>query len=312
MTPLVWKKHKCIITPELSSSWRTTHAGMVSIIPRDHGYRVFMTGKDDEGRFQIGWLDLDTSFTITNDNPLNPVLTPGQMGCFDCNGLCMPTVVRVSDSILYMYYAGWGLTDPGMFVNRCGLAISDDNGDTWRRWSEAPLELIDDRDPIGVGTVFVLREQDDHWKMWYTTFREWRKTPEGWWKHYYHIKYAESPDGIHWRKPDNNVAIDFQDDKEYAIGRPMVIKETDGYRMWFCTRSDGATYRIGYAESKDGQSWHRHPSGIGPSESGWDSQMIEYAYVLKQNDQYVMFYNGHDFGGSGTGIALATYDQASL
>ena len=306
MKPLVWHKKGCVIAPDNTSAWRSAHAGMVSAIPRDRGFRVFMTGKSSAGSFQIGWLDLDRSLNLTQDNPANPVLTPGRMGCFDCQGLCMPSVVRVTDRVLYMYYAGWGLSAPGLFVNRCGLAISDDDGDTWRRWSEAPLDLIDEKDPIGIGTVFVLREANASWRMWYTTFREWRKTPEGYWRHYYHIKYAESEDGIHWRKPDDNIAIDFADDKEYAIGRPMVIRERDGYRMWFCTRSDGSSYRIGYAESSDGRTWIRHPSGIEPSASGWDSDMVEYAYVLKQDDDYIMFYNGNDFGGSGTGVAVAS------
>ena len=85
----------------------------------------------------------------------------------------------------------------------------------------------------------------------------------------------------------------------------MVVKEESFYRMWFCTRSDGSTYRVGYAESEDGRSWERHPSGIEPSETGWDSEMIEYAYVLKRDNDYVMFYNGNGFGASGTGVALA-------
>jgi len=81
--------------------------------------------------------------------------------------------------------------------------------------------------------------------MWYTTFREWRELPGGGYRHYYHIKYAESGDGILWTKPARNIAIDFADDAEYAIGRPMVVQEPDGLRMWFSTRSEDATYRIG-------------------------------------------------------------------
>lgn len=301
MKPLTWQKHGRIITPEVAPAWRATHAGMTSVLPRDGGYRVFLTGKDAQGRFQIGWVDLSHDFRITGESM---ALTAGRMGCFDSHGVCMPTVVRVSATQLYMYYAGWGSSAPGFFVNRCGLAISDDNGATWRRWSEAPLALIDERDPIGIGTVDVLRERPDFWRMWYTTFREWRQMPDGSWRHFYHIKYAESADGIHWEKPSDNLAIDFADDKEYAIGRPAVVKEADGYRMWFCTRSDGATYRIGYAESPDGRRWTRQPSGIEPSTTGWDSEMVEYAYVVKRDADYLMFYNGNGFGASGTGLAI--------
>ena len=306
MVPLDWRKQGRILDPSDAPPWRSGHSGMVSVLPLSPDrYRMFLTGKDEEGRFQIGWLDLDRSFHILEENPDNPVLTPGRPGCFDWRGLCMPAVVRAPDGRLYMYYVGWGASPPGLFSNRCGLALSDDDGWTWRRWSEAPLPLLDDRDPIGIGTVFVLRESENRWRMWYTSFREWRRLPEGNWRHYYHIKYAESDDGIHWEKPEENVAIDFVG-QEYAVARPMVVKEDGFYRMWFCRRAVGSDYRIGYAESEDGRNWDRKPPGIVPSESGWDSEMIEYAYVIKREDDYVMFYNGNGFGASGTGVAIAT------
>ncbi len=276
---------------------------MVSVLPWEGGYRVFLTGRDAAQQFQIGWLDLDSKLAVVAEDPANPVLSAGPMGCFDCAGLCMPMVVRVSDSVLYMYYAGWGPACSGIFCNWCGLAISRDNGATWQRWSHAPLAMRDATDPIGIGTVFVLRQHSDLWRMWYTSIRQWRPLPGGGYRHYYHIRYAESDDGIVWRKPADNVALDFADDTEYCVARPMVLAESDGYRMWFCRRSEGSTYRIGYAESADGLSWRRGREGVAPSAEGWDSQMVEYAYVLKQPQGYLMFYNGNDFGATGTGTA---------
>ena len=313
MEAIVWHKQGRILGTEGAPDWRSSHAGMVSVLPWDgYAYRVFLTGRDDQHRFHIGWLDIDRTLAIVHENPGNPVLGAGRMGCFDSHGVCMPMVVRLSESVLHMYYVGWSPTVPGTIANHCGLAVSRDNGKSWRRWSEAPLLRRDDQDPIGTGTVFVLREEPDFWRLWYTSFRNWQALEDGAWRHYYHIKYAESDDGIHWRKPHDNIAIDFVGD-EYAVGRPMVVKEPDGYRMWFCTRSVGSTYRIGYAESVDGVHWERSPSGIEPSATGWDSEMIEYAYVVKEEDDYLMFYNGNGFGASGTGTAKGlTPERRSL
>ena len=44
--------------------------------------------------------------------------------------------------------------------------------------------------------------------------------------------------------------------------------------------------------------------GIDVSDTGWDSEMIEYSYVIKQDDRYIMFYNGNGFGQSGIGYAI--------
>lgn len=303
---LHWRKGGRIIKPENAPAWRCAHSGMVSALPWESGgYRVFLTGRDVRRGFQIGWIDFDHDFSIIHEPSTNPVLTAGRMGCFDCQGVCMPCVVRLSDSVLYMYYVGWGLATPGMLANQCGLAISRDNGKSWSRWSEAPLPLLDALDPIGIGTVFVLRDSPDAWRMWYTTFCEWRELDDGTWCHYYHIKFAESDNGIVWRKPIDNLAIDFAADDEYAVARPMVLQEENKHRMWFSCRSIGSTYRIGYAESVDGRRWTRIPSGMDPSPGKWDSDMVEYAYVVRQSDEYVMLYNGNGFGAAGTGIARA-------
>ena len=126
-------------------------------------------------------------------------------------------------------------------------------------------------------------------------------------KHRYHIKCAESNDGIRWEK-SGVVCIDFESRDEYAISRPCVLKEDGIYKMWYSYR--GKTYRIGYAESKDGLQWERKDAevGINVSESGWDSEMIEYPFVFDHNGKRYMLYNGNGYGK--TGIGLAVLNQA--
>ncbi len=79
------------------------------------------------------------------------------------------------------------------------------------------------------------------------------------------------------------------------------------YRSSINYRTNPATsYRLGYAESLDGIKWERLDDrvGIGLSNSGWDSLMMEYAssYVFKGNRYLV--YNGNGFGESGFGYAV--------
>ena len=61
---------------------------------------------------------------------------------------------------------------------------------------------------------------------------------------------------------------------------------------------------IGYAESNNGENFKREPIDITTSESGWDSEMMEYASVLRWKDYYYMLYNGNDFGKTGLGYAI--------
>ena len=121
--------------------------------------------------------------------------------------------------------------------------------------------------------------------------------------HRYHIKYARSDDGIHWRR-DGRVAIDFASEQEYAISRPAVKRDGELWRMWYAYR--GESYRIGYAESADGLTWTRMDQDVGivRSESGWDSEMIEYPFVFVHGGQRYMLYNGNGYGKSGFGLAV--------
>ena len=66
------------------------------------------------------------------------------------------------------------------------------------------------------------------------------------------------------------------------------------------------SYRIGYAESKDGITWKRldDKAGIERSKFGWDSEMMSYPNVIKYQDKIYMFYNGNGFGQSGFGYAI--------
>ena len=119
----------------------------------------------------------------------------------------------------------------------------------------------------------------------------------------YNIKMARSQDGKLWQR-DGHVCIDFKDASENALARPYVIFEDGVWKMWFGHR--GTAYRLGYAESLDGIDWERRDDlvGIDVSPSGFDSDMIEYAAVVKHKGRHFMFYNGNNYGFDGIGLAV--------
>ena len=92
------------------------------------------------------------------------------------------------------------------------------------------------------------------WKNWYLSCTEWRVV-KGKPEPRYHIKYAESKDGINWIRK-GCVAIDYKNDDEAGIVKASVIIENGIYKMWYSYRSfvdyrinKESSYKIGYAES---------------------------------------------------------------
>jgi hypothetical protein len=139
--------------------------------------------------------------------------------------------------------------------------------------------------------------------MWYVSGSRWITTEAGP-RHYYHIRYAESADGLEWQRA-GTVCIDYRPGSdEYAFGRPFVLKQHGGFEMWYSVRGD--RYVIGYAESADGLRWQRHDDtgGLLPSEHGWDSEMVEYPCVIEHEGARYMLYNGNGYGETGVGLAV--------
>jgi hypothetical protein len=230
-----------------------------------------------------------------------PLLSPGPLGAFDDSGVTGGCLVAHDDR-LYLYYSGWSLGRTVPFYFYVGLAVSDDDGATFDRISPAPILERAAVDPYLTASPSVLVE-DGLWRMWYVSGTGWDGP-----RHRYHVRYAESDDGIQWRR-DGHVCIDFNGPDEYAFSRPWVVRDGDRYRMWYSVRGD--TYRLGYAESLDGHRWERldGSAGLDPSAEGWDAEMIAYPAILDADGQRFLLYNGAGYGRSGIGYAMLG-DQA--
>lgn len=296
-----WHKQGLIFAPPSDLPWMRSHAALPFAQPRGRYHRIYFSGRDERGRARVGFFDIDlTAPQQIVQAGVAPLLELGALGTFDDNGTTM-SWLTTHQGRHYLYYSGWTLGQTVPFFFYVGLARSSDDGTTFQRVSPAPILGRSEADPYLTASPCVLVEQG-HWRMWYVSCVGWRMV-EGAPRHYYHIKYAESDDGIHWRR-DGRVCIDFQDEHEYAIARPCVVRDPDMYRMWYCYRGD--RYRIGYAESPDGLVWQRkdEQAGIDVSSEGWDSEMLAYPHVFDHEGQRYMLYNGNDYGKTGIGLAV--------
>lgn len=268
-------------------------------------FRVYFASYDTTGRGRIFSLEFDISNpTQTKHLVTNPIIDLGLIGQFDDNGV-IPSDLLVVGEDIYLYTIGFSIKNRIIFDAASGLAISRDGG---KSFDKLPGPVIDRGvdDPCFAASPSVMRD-GELWRMWYVSCDRWEPLADGY-KHFYNIKHRTSRDGIYW-DPKATVCIDYANEHEYAISRPSVIKEADGsYRMWYSYRAqrEVASYRIGYAESGDGNSWVRmdQRAGIDVSSSGWDSEMICYPYVFEHQGKKYMFYNGNKYGASGFGLAV--------
>jgi hypothetical protein len=299
-----WIKKGLILKPSGQFDWLFTHASIpFAEHVRQDIFRIYFYGRDTLNRSRPGYIEIDINHPqkilyITK----KPILELGSTGSFDESGV-MPSWVINHNGMRYLYYTGWtrGVTVTHYFY--VGLAISDANGTTFRRVSEAPVLERNIFDPYLTASPCILIK-NKLWRMWYVSSAK-RTIENGLPKPYEQIKYAESLDGITWNR-QGIVCLDFRSINECALTRPCVYIEKGIYKMWYSIYKD-STYRIGYADSSDGIVWQRkdNEAGIDVSESGWDSEMIEYAFVFAHNGRKYMLYNGNEYGRTGLGYAIS-------
>lgn len=310
-----WRKLGRIFDPQ-AHSWAGSHAQGPTVLVLPDRLRVYYADRTSAGRSFPTFLDVaidDPTQVLSHHR--RPVLGLGVPGTFDDEGV-MPAHVFAHEGRVWMYYSGWNrrLTVP--YHNATGLAFSDDQGLTFRRAFDGPVLDRTPAEPYIAVTPFVVPGAGgEPWRAWYVSGVRWVAVGE---KHepVYVIKYAESDDGIAWRR-DNLVSVEPRDERE-AFSHPSVLRLGGRFHLWYCSRGSedfrdgGGSYRIGYAVSADGRRFERHDSaaGMAPSASGWDDKMMAYPAVVQTGVHTYMFHNGNSFGRTGIGVARLENPEA--
>ncbi|MBL6964383.1 MAG: hypothetical protein ISR55_11210, partial [Bacteroidetes bacterium] len=229
-----------------------------------------------------------------------PVLDIGKDGAFDEFGVVPSATIR-HDGKIYMYYAGYQLCKKVRFLVLSGLAISEDNGETFKRYSNVPIFERTDKEML-FRVPHTVMFDDNKFKFWYGGGSEFLQGKDKTLP-VYDVRYLESNDGKEIPK-DGNVILKTKEN-EYRVGRPFVIKKNNKYFMFYGYSSEEMPYQLGYAISDDGINWKRNDEyiGIKLSENGWDSEMMAYPCVITINNKTYLFYNGNNYGYDGFGYA---------
>lgn len=307
-----WTKRGRIYVPPGAPPWRSSHAQLPTVDRIDGDrWRIYFAVRDEHGRTRPTFIETpvgDPGRILREHDAA--VLDLGAPGAFDDSGV-MPSWVTNVEGRRYLFYTGWNVRATVPYHTEIGLAVSDDGGETYARASEGPIIGRNHIEPHLTGSPCVLHDEGI-FRCWYHSGTDWTDV-DGRWEPRYRIVYAESADGLSWRR-DGRAVVDYGSEDEAGIGRPTVYRDGDGYRMWFAYRKGtdyrtdpDQSYRIGYAESGDGLDWDRMDdrAGIDVSPEGWDSEMISYPHVVADEETMFLLYNGNGFGRSGFGYAVA-------
>lgn len=311
-----WKKLGKVFDPKdlTVESWMHEFAQSPSVVIEESYVRVFFCsrpapGPDGQYLSFVSYIDLD------RDNLLNirrvcqqPVLTLGKYGTFDEFGTYPVSVIRDGNAIR-AYYAGWTRCESVPFNAAIGLAISNDGGESFQRLGDGPVLSYSPDEPFLLGSPRI-RRFGGRWQLWYVAGKEWLMT-DGKPEPVYKIRTASSDNGIDWVKHGKDLIADKLGAHE-CQACPDVSYRNGRYHMFFSYRDirnykgrEGG-YRIGYASSPDMVNWQRNDDlvDIRLSETGWDSEMVNYPHVFELDGATYMLYQGNGMGRAGFGLAM--------
>lgn len=278
----------------------------------DNYIRVYFSTCIQDGKkliSEVAFVDFDKGFKNIIRVSQDVVIPRGQLGCFDEHGIFPFSPIRINDKI-YGYISGWSRRVSVSVDTGIGLAISDDNGETFKRVGNGPVLTASIEEPFLIIDGYV-KYINSQFHMWYIYGTDWKvfengKEPD----RIYKIGHAISNDGIHWIKEGRQIISDSYENEAQAL--PCVIELNHRYHMFFCYRKPSdfrnnpkRSYRIGYAYSDDLSNWIRNDENVGidVSDTGWDSEMLCYPNVFEVDGSIYMLYNGNHFGKYGFGLA---------
>jgi len=233
-------------------------------------------------------------------------LTIGPPGSFDSAWIGAPDV-HFDGSIYRMWYGGAAVLPyyTGQ-PTAIGLATSRD-GLHWQRanngepvFKPGPPGAFDECEIMGPCVLY----DGGIWRMWYGGLQRPGTQPraENWegvipqgWECRIRIGLATSHDGIHWTRENGGKPVldlgPIGSTGDLQIMHPTVLKEEDGYRMWYASNSISIPHTISMATSPDGIHWQKYRDGAPVLGLGW---YVTGPAVYRQGDEYLMIYSRED------------------
>ena len=209
-----------------------------------------------------------------------------------------PVVIKHGD-IYQMWYTGQARSKSWI-----GYATSKD-GKTWQRESDKPV-LSPDRpwEKVAVMCPHVLYDDKDKfqpYQMWYSGGEQ--NEPNS-------IGFASSRDGVKWNKCQGNPVFKPEPANAWEKDRVtacQVIRQGNGYVMFYIGFRDESHAQIGIARSKNGiTEWQRHSANpiIRPGTGKWDNDAVYKPYALFDGHRWLLWYNGRRGGVEQIGLAI--------
>lgn len=228
-----WIKKGLIFKANGEYGWIKSFAQVPKALVLDNCIRVYFGVRPEPSLSCIAMMDLD----INDPSKIiklyeKPVLIHGDAGDYDEHGV-MPNGLIIDGNKVYLTLGGWSRRTTIPYSNWIGLAMSEDNGLTFKRCTRGPV-LDRTLDEIWSATGLVAVKDADIWNGIYVNGTAWYLYGDKY-EQAYELVSAQSKDLIHWENRTGIPILPRVYERE-ASCNPTLLKVDDMYHLWFCYR----------------------------------------------------------------------------
>lgn len=215
-----------------------------------------------------------------------PIMSLGDKGCFDEEGITSISILSSNDKTT-CYFSGYTLCESVPYDRAIGIALSNDNGNSFQRIGDGPVVSYSRYEPFVIDYPRVIKSNDE-WLMTYTSGEDWYEK-DGELLLLSKIRTATSKDGIEWVKKEQDIV--FQNGENQFS--PDIFYHEGVYHLIYNFTTKGSNrVELGYASSSDFESWERKSIELSESESILNPHIVNIdnsmylLYVVSRGDNY--------------------------
>ena len=261
-------------------------------------FRIYFNSRDSQNRSNVWSVDFDFESLKVIQNSLRVQIEIG----INTPKYCRAGISLGSDFSLdnqrYIGFMGWYLPDRAHWMGEIGR-LEIDEAYNLELIDGSPWIGISKEDPISLSYP-AIHQTADGLDVWYGSTHTW-DAGNGEMLHLLERRRVTHEFGT------EKIAgiLPFELGIAQAFSRPAILNTDWGTLFSYSVRGNTDKYRIAFrslnATYKSIQ--FGEPVSFLPSTEEWESEMVEYPYLVTYKGEVYMFYNGNRFGKSGVGLA---------
>ena len=273
-----------------------SHAANPVVIRIDETtYRIFFNSRDSNQRSSVYSFDFDMKNQSLIPDTLRDQFLLGNTDGYFKDGVSLGSHFEL-DGVYWIGFMGWTNPPYKHWYGKIGRFKLDSNYD-FEYMEEKPWFDLSTHDPISLSYPAVYFNKNVM-HVWYGSTLSW----DGGNGEMVHVlKEKVSEDFVHFE--DSNRFVEWEMGKSQAFSRPSIVLVNDKFLMAYSVRGNLTKYQIGFGIVEENSAVVAHLTTFSPSSSTWETEMVEYPYLISHNDEIYMFYNGNAYGKSGIGLA---------